>query len=191
MLEMIPEGHPLQGVRLKLERAEEHLVTLDYQIIGFLEREPYQVSYQRKSDGSEHVYRVHINESPPLEFGILIGDCLQNMRTALDHLVWQLAILSGKRAAPTRQTGFPVCDTIEAFRAKGTKNKVADLTKEYRAGIERLQPFQVGALRGSIGCGTLTNSPALTGIKSCTSSALSITPSTWPLATGTSTATFG
>src|SRR4051812_7680913 len=102
MLEMIPEGHPLEGVRLKLVRADEHLETLDNQITSFLEREPYSVSYERKPDGSEHIYRAHVVEDPPLALGVLIGDCLQNMRSALDHLVWQLALRSGKRATPSR-----------------------------------------------------------------------------------------
>ncbi len=142
--EMIPEGHLLEGVRLKLARAEHHLETLDRQITSFFGREPYSISYERKPDAGQHVYRVHVSETPPLAFGIIIGDCLQNMRSALDHLVWQLALRSGKRTTPSRLTAFPVCDTREAFRSKGTKNKVADLTAEDRTGIERLQPFQIG-----------------------------------------------
>jgi hypothetical protein len=145
VLETIPNGHPLEGVRLKLTRAEEHLVMLDSQIFAFLQDEPYTVSYERKPDGSEHVYKVHVAERMPADFGVIVGDCLQNMRSALDHLVWQLAIRSGKRTeTPARQTAFPVCDTRDAFRAKGTKNKVADLTAEDRARIESLQPFQAG-----------------------------------------------
>jgi hypothetical protein len=144
MLEMIPEGHPLEGVRLKLARAEHHLETLHREITDFFGREPYSISYERKPDAGEHIYRVHVSETPPLALSVIIGDCLQNMRSALDHLVWQLALRSGKRTTPSRLTAFPVCDTRETFRAKGTKNKVADLTAEDRAGIEKLQPFQVG-----------------------------------------------
>ncbi len=144
MLELIPEGHPLEGVRLKLDRAQYHLEALDSEIASFFDREPYVISYEREPDGSEHVYRVHESEVPPLALGATIGDCLQNMRSALDHLVWQLAVHSGKKTTPSRQTAFPICDTIEAFRSKGTRVKVGDLTAEYRAGIERLQPFQIG-----------------------------------------------
>lgn len=144
MLEMIPKGHPLEGVRLKLDRAEEHLEAFDREIAAFFEREPYAVSCERKPNGFEHVYTLHVSEHPPLSLGIPIGECLQSMRSALDHLVRQLALRSGKKTRPARQTAFPICDTIEAFRSKGSKNKVADLTKEYRASIERLQPFKVG-----------------------------------------------
>jgi hypothetical protein len=66
MLEMIPEGHPLEGMRLKLERAQEHLDAFEGKIDAFLEREPYQVSYKQEADGTEHVYTVHVIESPSL-----------------------------------------------------------------------------------------------------------------------------
>lgn len=142
-LDAIDPSHPLAGVRSKLARAQEHLQTLDGRIASFMEREPYRVSYERKPDGSDHIYRVHVRESPPLELGAIIGDCLQNARASLDHLVWQLAILSGK-TTPNRQTAFPVCDAEGIFRSKRTRNKVADLSKEYRAAVEGLQPFKIG-----------------------------------------------
>lgn len=143
MSEMIPEGHPLEGVRLKLDRAEQHLNMLNSQIGDFFQRAPYFVSYERKPDGSEHIFRIHSKETPPLAFGLLIGDCLQNMRTALDHLAWQLAILSGKSSPDTR-TAFPICATKEAFEGGRTKPKLKDLSAEYRAVIKRLQPFRIG-----------------------------------------------
>lgn len=141
--EAIDPDHPLAGVRAKLARAQQHLDTLDEQIGAFMERGPYLVSYERKPDGSEHIWRIHVEEQPPLALGPIIGDFLNNMRSALDHLIWQLAILAGKER-PSRQTAFPICDTEGTFRSKGNRNKVADLSKEYRAAVERLQPFQIG-----------------------------------------------
>lgn len=142
-LDAIEPGHPLAGVLAKLARAQEHLDALDVEIASFMEREPYGISYERNPDGSDHSFRGQVREQPPLSIGILVGDCLQNMRAALDHLAWQLAIASGK-AEPSRQTAFPICDTRESFRSKVTKPKVKDLTAECRAVVEKLQPFQIG-----------------------------------------------
>lgn len=142
-LDSIDYEHPLSGVRSKMVRAHEHLDELDGRIADFMDREPYSVSYERKPDGSDHAWHVHIREHPPLAFGIIAGDCLQNARAALDHLVWQLAILAGKQK-PNRQTSFPVCDTENAWRSKGTRNKVTSLAAEHRTAVERLQPFQIG-----------------------------------------------
>ncbi len=141
--ETIDPDHPLAGILAKLARAQHHLEAVDEEIGAFMECDPYSISYERKPDGTDHIWRVHVREQPPLALGPIIGDFLQNTRSALDHLVWQLAILSGKEP-PNRNTAFPVCDTEGIFRAKGTRNKVADLTAEYRAAVERLQPFQVG-----------------------------------------------
>ena len=139
----IPSGHPLEGVALKLNRANYHLLELDQAINDFLEREPYSISYDRKSNGSRHIYRVHVHEEPPLAFGVIIGDCLQNMRSALDQLVWQLALRAGKRQTPSRQTAFPMCKAREEFRSKAAAGRVADLSADDRAKIERMQPYYV------------------------------------------------
>lgn len=141
--EAIDPNHPLAGVLAKLARTQQHLDELDDEITAFVEGAPYSISYERKPDGTDHIWRVHVREQPPLALGSIVGDFLQNTRSALDHLIWQLAILSGKET-PNRNTAFPVCDTEGIFRAKGTRKKVADLNKEYRAAVEWLQPFQIG-----------------------------------------------
>lgn len=57
------------------------------------------------SDGLQHrYYAVH----PPMSFdhfSLLVGDCLHNLRSSLDHLAWQLVRCDG--ATPSRRTAFP------------------------------------------------------------------------------------
>ena len=48
---MIPRGHPLEGVGLKLDRAGWHLAELDRAISEFLKREPYYISYLEAGRG--------------------------------------------------------------------------------------------------------------------------------------------
>jgi len=42
----------------------------------------------------------------PERLGVLLGDWAHNLRSALDHLMWQLVILYG--GTPNRRTQFPI-----------------------------------------------------------------------------------
>jgi hypothetical protein len=53
-------------------------------------------------------YRVHGVPTPDLEWSIRIGEVLHQLRSALDHLAWQLVLIDGGR--PSRQTQFPILD---------------------------------------------------------------------------------
>jgi len=44
---------------------------------------------------------------------MLAGDCLQNLRVALDHLAWSLALRN--RPNPDRRTAFPICGTEDQW----------------------------------------------------------------------------
>jgi hypothetical protein len=145
MIEMIPEGHSLEGVRLKLEKAQEHLVTLDCETSAFLESEPYTVTGKPEAEGTEYVFNVQVVRDPPPVWSTIIGDCLQNMRSALDHLAWQLVLKSGN--TPKRGTSFPIfLDNPFALDARkelrdGFKRNVKGMRPDMVALIKELQPY--------------------------------------------------
>jgi len=81
---------------------------------------------------------------------ILIGEICYNLRSALDYLVYELAILdSSKRQDGTQ---FPIDDTPEKF-SKHKRSWLKGLNSNHVAAIEKLQPRASGnpgaTLRGS------------------------------------------
>jgi hypothetical protein len=72
----------------------------------------------------------------------VIGDCIHNSRSSLDHLVLQLAVLNGAPKAAERQTAFPICLDSGAFK-KAVKDKVAPfIGRAALTAIEELQPYR-------------------------------------------------
>jgi hypothetical protein len=78
----------------------------------------------------------------------IIGDCLQNMRVALDHLAWALAESTGEE--PPRNTAFPISLNSADFHARTNKGKPAGwsglrkieaMPDEVQEAIEELQPY--------------------------------------------------
>jgi hypothetical protein len=145
--------HPLDGTFLKLHRADEHLQVVNELMQGFLKRKPYRISDNvvRNGNRRERVLRLEKLDDIPVKLPMLIGDACNNLRSALDHLVWQLWILQ----YPTfdESVYFPICDCESAFRsdspgnigprkAKSVGSDRISLPDNQRAIIESLQPYK-------------------------------------------------
>jgi hypothetical protein len=73
----------------------------------------------------------------------MVGECAFNMRSALDHLAYQLALQHAGGPLPrkiARATSFPIFRTGPEYR-KYAPSKVQGMSRETRAAIERIQPY--------------------------------------------------
>lgn len=140
----------LRGVRLKISRANENLTLLHNLAQTFVENRSVIGEFDPQT--SDYVFRVG-GEPPPLGWGVLVGEVVHNLRSALDNLLWQLVISRGKR--PSTQTQFPIYEHVtvkkrkpEGIVAVPVADEVARLVqgvrKEDRAFIEAAQPYHDG-----------------------------------------------
>ncbi len=87
-------SQPLDGSWAKLERAKAYVDTLRDEIAettgGELQAIPLHRSYETEQGAV--VYRVESIPEIRDTWGLLIGDALHNLRCALDHLWWQVAV---------------------------------------------------------------------------------------------------
>lgn len=97
----------LNGVHLKLSRARKHIEDLDAEIRRG--GRPYRVSAQGQGNG--YLTIVGFKGPPtrlPDDLALSVGDCLSNLRSALDHLAWQ--IVGARGIVPSGKTKFPIYD---------------------------------------------------------------------------------
>ena len=80
----------LDGARLKVVRAQEHLDALKTEVRAYLDGHPYQIVLQGAGDCLSASAAVRV--APPIRLSAIIGDCVTNARAALDHIAWQLAV---------------------------------------------------------------------------------------------------
>lgn len=142
-------SHPLDGPIAKVDRAHEHLIAFDKIRRVFLDSDPYRVDVQLDAEKRRHVYRLEVRELPPISLGILLGDFAHNLRSALDHLAWQLALLGP--TAPDPLTDFPIYVSGSYggyMRFKGRKRLAGNLPVAIRddvmSEIDSLQPYRGG-----------------------------------------------
>ena len=134
-------GQQLNRIEAKLARADEHLKVLHDAIEGFRERNPYRPFPDTDPDTGDNLVRVQIVERPPiLDWGVLIGEALYHLRSALDHLAY---ILTGD--PPPDETGseFPIFWSRSAFRERGIP-KLEGACDHAKAIIEDVQPYHRG-----------------------------------------------
>lgn len=134
-------GDPLDWPRLKLERAHEHTVALDAEIADFLASHPYVAIAEIDPDQGCHVFRLRVRAQPPPRLGLLVGDCLHNLRSTLDHLVWQLARTTTPTPSPL--TEFPLFERAAAY-PPGAKGRLQHVPPAAHPLIEAMQPYHGG-----------------------------------------------
>ncbi len=125
----------LKGVWSKIDRACEHLESYEDVLPDFRKSQPYSWASETDLDTGDKVWRVRGQPTaPPFHWNVIIGDCLYNFRSALDHLAWQLVLVNG--STPTRSTAFPLFDSPSAWkqlspsRLRGMDNKAIALIQQ-------------------------------------------------------------
>ena len=125
----------LAGVQLKLERAERHLAEIE--AVAERVTEGYRTAVvTERVDERRYVCRLEGAPTLPPEFTTVVGDCLHNQRSALDHLAWQLVLRDGG-VPDRRRTQFPILlkEPSEGVKVAGG---VSEGTVER---LVELQPF--------------------------------------------------
>lgn len=136
---------PLDGARLKIVRAQEHLNAFKSESAAFLETKPY--SFVSEVHPTHWWIKPHFTTEPPKRLSLLVGDCVTNIRASLDYVIWELATthfkpppdLSRQRdrsilnfpillADPTREQGH--IDHLDRLAKRGIPAGALDVVRD-------------------------------------------------------------
>ena len=111
-------GPRTELIHRKVKRAKHHIEELDRRIHEFFRGgpHPYPVIREEDTETGDLIFKLGKCIPIPDDFPAIIGDVLQNLRTALDHLAWQLVIANGNKPIDG-QTGFPIAETAKKYEA--------------------------------------------------------------------------
>ena len=134
---------PLEGCRAKIERAKEHFLDLNAEIETFASLNPYGVSVYDDAQTGERIWLAKVTAQPPIRWGVIVGEIAHQLRSALDHLAWQL-VLDGGGKPETRPGGteFPIFwKGADKFETSG-RRRLKGASERAVGFIESLQPYQ-------------------------------------------------
>ncbi len=132
------------GHELKLNWASYHLDSLEAKVREWRERHTHRYdSHFDHESGKQFVY-IRFPEPVPTEFRLIVGDCLHNLRSALDNLAIDLAISYKGEPLPSNiesDSGFPIF--VEENPSKLNK-MLGGVNPCAKTVIEGLQPYRRG-----------------------------------------------
>lgn len=108
------------------------------------EGEAYAFITERQANPREWRTVFRLLAEPSETWGVLLGEIVHNLRSALDHLVYE-ASAPDENGRPLSGTEFPIFIDEDKFRSEargGGLYKIRGLTAETRAFVESVQPFR-------------------------------------------------
>lgn len=98
--------------------------------------------------------RLILRREPPIEeWGLILGDCLHNLRSMLDNVAWALATLDGAVPAQPTQVTFPVTDTETEWRKRIAS--LESIPPDLLDRVRHTQPWVSGVSRADSRLGIL------------------------------------
>ena len=116
-----------EGAMLKIARAKRHILELEQTLEAYRQTKPYSLSHKLTEIKPGDAVQIKLPEKIPPELSVITGDVLHNLRSALDHLAYQLALQNG--AESISDIYFPFWRDIATFNSnakKRLKNFVGD-----------------------------------------------------------------
>ncbi|WP_139178468.1 hypothetical protein [Janthinobacterium sp. OK676] len=133
----------IRSVELKLNRACEQVQLLSHSISDWAANNPVTADC-KLSDGrlGFQLIQKDFTIAPSLdEWSLQFGECVHNLRSALDNLVFALARVKCDPPEKPISIAFPIYQDREKFEKDGRK-KINQLPMAAAELIEKLQPFQ-------------------------------------------------
>jgi hypothetical protein len=132
----------LNSVELKIFRAAQHIESLKSELEGYFKGNPGKMVRQPHTSENEALFRFIPDGPIPARFGLIVGDVLQNLRSSLDYLVWELVLAANSQ--PTEKSMFPICSTVEFFEEQIRRHRLDGVSPDAIAEIKSVQPYHLG-----------------------------------------------
>jgi hypothetical protein len=135
----------ISGIRSKIERSKKHIGDLDVLIRRFCDAEPYALSVKDYPEIAHVAIQVSKVNPIPTELALMIGDCIHNLRSALDHLACRLVEAGG--GTPTRHTYFPICygpKGAQQYRSSVGQGEIGKMRRGASEVLLNVQPYITG-----------------------------------------------
>jgi len=135
-------------IRVKVERAKKQLGDLERELIEFRDSEYTVVGAEfdpktGKPIGTNHP--LYILPLIPFDAIPASGDIVHNLRSALDHLAYQLVLVGTNDAGPThpRRIQFPIAEDFVTYEARKA-GQVEGMRDDAKLAIDAAKPYKGG-----------------------------------------------
>jgi len=136
-------GATLERIRAKVTRAKQHVQDFQLGLQAFYATNPYEVGIKEDPKSGKRIYYVTKADSVPDELTTIAADILQNLRTPLDQMAYQLVLDARGGTPPDWKVYYPISGSATDYPAtrggqiKGVRQEIIDAidaTEPYKGG---------------------------------------------------------
>jgi len=132
----------LRNPKLKIERAKQHVLDAEREIVAFIKSNPYKMFEEVEQKTGDKLVKVKLLRELPGTVETTTADAVHNLRVALDQLACCLAERNGYPGSTN--TYFPFARSRDAFESKGVQEKIKELDPKAVGMICALKPYKGG-----------------------------------------------
>ncbi|HEX6482945.1 MAG TPA: hypothetical protein VF043_29220 [Ktedonobacteraceae bacterium] len=127
----------------KIGRAKQLKEGLEHALHAFFASQPYKIDTKTDPQSKRLIYHVTKVDEVPDEIALITGDIIQNLRSSLDHLAYQLFTLGPGNGTNGRRIYFPIADTAAEYKQE-KKKKTEGMTQQAKGVIDTIKPYRGG-----------------------------------------------
>lgn len=136
--------------RSKLRRAEEHLAAFELACQDYLAASHVGFSYETDPGAGRIEVRLESDWDPPMSLGVIAGDALQNLRSALDAIAWETCRRAGVSADVEHRVYFPIVGQPARWPSEASR-KLPGVGGEALDVFKQLQPWHYDEIARGLG----------------------------------------
>ena len=129
-----------EAIDAKINRARGESRSLKTDIVAFCEEKARLIVPENHGEEVWWVYRGD-DPNPPIDWSVRVGEFAYNLRSSLDHLVWQLAESNGASPEETR-TYFPIRRKLRDEPSIEKDAPLEGVSREDKKYIRSIQPHR-------------------------------------------------
>jgi hypothetical protein len=145
------ESDPEAPWWVKLRRARLHIDEVHQRVRALDASGPWSVEKERGEDPDSWAFRFRIHHPIPADLRAAVADAIANMRSALDHAAYELAVRHTGTLTPQQEkaTAFPIRKDKKSFDRFFADKPWGPVREEIygeaeRRALECVQPFAIG-----------------------------------------------
>jgi hypothetical protein len=139
----VAAGNRLEGVEAKVERAKHHVRELNDVLQAFFAAHPYVIGTKRNPETRQLIYYLVSVREVPTMVDVIAGEVLQNLRSALDHLAYQLVLVGTGQPGPFNHVYFPIFNSAKEYES-GKLGQIKGMRQDAIDAIDAIKPYKGG-----------------------------------------------
>jgi hypothetical protein len=127
---------------LKLGRAREHFDCLGNELLTWANAESMRIIKETAEEGRVHRVFVEPIADPPVDrWALIAGDCVHNLCSALDSLLYEIAIIQTGQNPPLDEKVLQFLIVTDPAGFQNQTRRIKTLSPAVRDAIEAVQPY--------------------------------------------------